>query len=350
MKNLLFVLISLIFNALMGSIMSVSMGYDAHVGSMVGIGVSAALGCFMPHGAAMAGVLTEIWTGELIKSLRGFLDGSWLRGVPDESSVVKKDVIHLVDVGGDPQVLVNNKTYPIEVQELEDGDKSFSLDKFQTKVVPVTDDELYACSYDKVARVKESCANSLNDAKYAKAAHALCANENTATTPVLKTSGAVDAATKRVKLCMDDIVSLKRALDSLGVPPTQRRLVLCTDHVNDLLESDQSFKEQYNLNRTDGTVGRLYGFDIFEYGACPTYSTAGKKNSLGAAPKAGEFQCSFAFYVPRVFKATGSTKMYYSAAETDPQQQRNLISYRHYFICLPKKEDAGGVIYSGYSA
>lgn len=317
---------------------------------MVGIGVSTALGCFMPHGAAMAGVLTEIWTGELIKSLRGFLDGSWLRGVPDESSVVKNDVIHLVDVGGDPQVLVNNKTYPIEVQELEDGDKSFSLDKFQTKVVPVTDDELYACSYDKVARVKESCANSLNDAKYAKAAHALCANENTATTPVLKTSGAVDAATKRVKLCMDDIVSLKRALDSLGVPPTQRRLVLCTDHVNDLLESDQSFKEQYNLNRTDGTVGRLYGFDIFEYGACPTYSTAGKKNRLGAAPKAGEFQCSFAFYVPRVFKATGSTKMYYSAAETDPQQQRNLISYRHYFICLPKKEDAGGVIYSGYSA
>lgn len=350
MKNLLFVLTSLVFNALMGSIMSVSMGYDAHVGSMVGTGVSAALGCFMPHGAAMAGVLTEIWTGELIKSLRGFLDGSWLRGVPDESSVVKNDVIHLVDVGGDPQVLVNNKTYPIEVQELEDGDKSFSLDKFQTKVVPVTDDELYACSYDKVARVKESCANSLNDAKYAKAAHALCANEHTATTPVLKTSGAVDAATKRVKLCMDDIVSLKRALDSLGVPPTQRRLVLCTDHVNDLLESDQSFKEQYNLNRTDGTVGRLYGFDIFEYGACPTYSTAGKKNSLGAAPKAGEFQCSFAFYVPRVFKATGSTKMYYSAAETDPQQQRNLISYRHYFICLPKKEDAGGVIYSGYSA
>lgn len=350
MKNLLFVLTSLVFNALMGSIMSVSMGYDAHVGSMVGIGVSTALGCFMPHGAAMAGVLTEIWTGELIKSLRGFLDGSWLRGVPDESSVVKNDVIHLVDVGGDPQVLVNNKTYPIEVQELEDGDKSFSLDKFQTKVVPVTDDELYACSYDKVARVKESCANSLNDAKYAKAAHALCANENTATTPVLKTSGAVDAVTKRVKLCMDDIVSLKRALDSLGVPPTQRRLVLCTDHVNDLLESDQSFKEQYNLNRTDGTVGRLYGFDIFEYGACPTYSTAGKKNRLGAAPNAGEFQCSFAFYVPRVFKATGSTKMYYSPAETDPQQQRNLISYRHYFICLPKKEDAGGVIYSGYSA
>ena len=131
---------------------------------------------------------------------------------------------------------------------------------------------------------------------------------------------------------------------------TDRRLVLCTDHVNDLLETDQAFKEQYNINRNDGTVGRLYGFDIYEYGACPTYSTAGVKNALGATPKAGEFQCSFAFYVPRVFKATGETKMYYSPAESDPQYQRNLVSYRHYFICMPKKEDAGGVIYSGYKA
>lgn len=167
---------------------------------------------------------------------------------------------------------------------------------------------------------------------------------------MLVTTGAVDAATKRIKLCIDDVVALKRKLDALGVPVTGRRLVLCTDHVNDLLETDQAFKEQYNINRTDGTVGRLYGFDIYEYGACPTYSTTGVKNTLGATPKAGEFQCSFAFHVPRVFKATGSTKMYYSPAESDPQYQRNLVSYRHYFICMPKKEDAGGVIYSGHQA
>ena len=118
--------------------------------------------------------------------------------------------------------------------------------------------------------------------------------------------------------------------------------------MNDLLESEQSFREMYNINRSDGTIGKLYGFEVYEYGGNPTYSSTGEKNALGAVPKAGEFQCSFAFYVPRVFKATGSTKMYYSAAETDPQQQRNLVSYRHYFICLPKKEDAGAVIYSGY--
>lgn len=348
-KTIVNAISALVFNAIMGAVLFTLMGLDAVHGSMVAVLLTAALGSFMPKDSACAGVLTEVWTGELIKALRAYLDASWLVGVPDQSSIVNNDVIHMVDVGADPEVLVNNTTYPIDIQELDDGDKTFSLDKFQTKVVPVTDDELYARSYDKMARVKESCANALNDTKYAKAAHALCPKENTDKTPVIVTSGAVDSATGRVKLCVDDLVALKRRLDGMKVPPTQRRLVLCPDHVNDLLETSQVFKEQYNIDRNDGKVGKLYGFDIYEYGSNPTYSTAGKKNALGAVPKDGEFQCSFAFYVPRVFKATGSTKMYYSPASTDPQYQRSLVSYRHYFICLPKKEDAGGAIISGYN-
>ena len=350
MKATVKIITALLINALLGAMVALVLGYPGIYGAVVAAIVSLAAGGFMPKDAACAGVLTEVWTGELIKALRGLLDASWLNGVPDQSSIVNNDVIHLVDVGADPSVLINNDTYPIEIQELEDGDKTFSLDKFQTKVVPVTDDELYALSYDKMARVKESCSNALNDAKYAKAAHALCPTQNTASTPVLTTTGAVDATTKRVKLCMADVVALKRSLDKLGVPAQQRRLVLCPDHVNDLLETEQAFREQYNINRADGTVGRLYGFDIYESNYNPLYTTAGKKKDVNATASTGEFQASFAFYVPRVFKATGTTKMYYSAAETDPQNQRNLVSYRHYFICLPKKEDAGAAIYSAYKA
>ncbi len=349
-ERIIALLSALLFNGIMGAVLAAVLGFSAMGGAVVAVGIALMAGGFMPKGAAHAGVLTEVWTGELIKSLRAYLDASWLQGVPDQSSIVSNDVIHMVDVGADPAVLINNKTYPIAIQDLADGDKTFSLDKFQTKVVPVTDDELFARSYDKMARVKESCANALNDSKYAKAAHALCPNKDTATTPVLKTTGARDAATGRLKMTLADVVALKRKLDGMGVPTTQRRLVLCPDHVNDLLESEQAFREQYNINRADGTLGRLYGFDIYESGYNPTYSTAGQKNAVGATPKAGEFQASFAFYVPRVFKATGSTKMYYSAAENDPQQQRNLISYRHYFICMPKKEDAGAAIMSAYQA
>lgn len=297
----------------------------------------------------MAGILTEVWTGELVKSLRSGLEGSWLDGVPDQSSIANNDVIHLVDVGVDPEVLVNNTTYPIPLQALNDKDLTVSLDKFQTKPTPVTDDELYAISYDKMGRVKESHGNALNDSKFAKAAHALCAQSNTASTPVLKTTGEADAD-GRLRLTPNDLAEMKRKMDKLKVPADNRRLVLCPDHVNDLLIASQAFREQYNIDRNSGKVGSLYGFAIYEYANTPIYTTAGVKKALGATAADGEFQCSFAFYTPRVFKATGSTKMYYSEAGTDPQNQRNLISFRHYFIAMPKKEDAGVVMLSAKKA
>lgn len=342
---------ALLFNMLTGAIIATLLGVPTLAGMLVMVAIGIAMSFApVPKGALRAGVYTEVWIGELVKALRGFLDGSWLDGIPDQSSIVDNDVIHLVEVGVDPDVLINNTTYPIPLQALDDKDIAISLDKFQTKVTPITDDELHAISYDKISRVKESHANAINDAKYRKAAHALCAQENTAKTPVLTTTGPADPATGRLRLTPADLVSLKEALDNIGVPDGNRRLVLCANHVNDLLRADQAFREQYNIDRNTGRVGHLYGFDIYTCGYNPVYTSAGKKKAAGAKAEAGEFQCSFAFYAPRVFKATGSTKMYYSEASTDPEYQRNKVNFRHCFIAMPKKADAGAVMMSGYKA
>ena len=352
LKMIFTLLSALVFNAVMGATMGGAVGINPMTGAIGANAVAAVCGMFnmAPAGSLRAGVLTELWTGELVKYLRRGLETTFLDGIPDASSLAENDVIHLVDVGVDPDVLVNNTTYPIPLQALNDTDITITLDKFQSKVTPITDDELYALSYDKMARVKESHGNAINDAKFAKAAHALCATQNSAKTPVLVTTGERDADTGRLKLTVQDVINMKRSLDKLKVPSQNRRLVLSTDHVNDLLETSQTFKEQYNINRADGTVGRLFGFDIYEFANNPLYTTAGKKKDVGSAASAGEFQCSFAFYTPRVFKCTGSTKMYYSEASTDPEYQRNKINFRHYFICMPKKADAGVVMCSGYQA
>ena len=343
-------LMALLFNSIAGVAFGAAVGLDPMTGVIGANAIAVVAGSVFPSGVLREGVLKEIWTGEMVKALREFIAGSWLDGIPDNSSLVDNDIIHLVDVGVDPDVLVNNSTYPIPLQALDDADIAVSLDKFQTKVTPITDDELYALSYDKISRVKESHSNAINDSKFAKAAHALCANTNTAKTPVLVTTGAHDEATGRLKLTTSDLVAMKRALDNLKVPVDNRRLVLCPDHVNDLLEADSNFKEQYNINTIDGKVGRLYGFDIYTFGNNPLYTTAGAKKDVGATAAEGEFQCSFAFYTKRVFKATGSTKMYWSAAENDPEYQRNKVNFRHYFICMFKKADAGVVMRSGYKA
>ncbi|MBD5315901.1 MAG: hypothetical protein HDS08_07090 [Bacteroides sp.] len=349
MKTAFKTISALLFNIITGVILATLLGVPLIAGAIFMVCVGTVMS-FTPAsaGALRAGVYTEIWTGELVKGLREFLTGSWLDGVSDQSSIVDNDTIHLIDVGVDPDVIINNTTYPIPLQALDDKDIAIKLDKFTTKVTPITDDELYAISYDKMQRVKESHGNAINDAKFRKAAHALCAQKHTDKTPVLKTTGEVDGDTGRLRLTVKDLVSLKAALDRLGVPVTDRRLVLCPDHCNDLLLADQSFREQFNIDRNTGKIGNLGGFEIYTYGGNPYYSTSGEKKGLEDKGEAGEFQCSFAFYTKRVFKATGSTKMYFSEASTDPEYQRNKVNFTHRFIAMPKKADAGAVMMSGY--
>lgn len=341
---------ALLFNALMGVMMAALVGVPATAGAATAVGVSLAAGPFMPSGALCEGVLTEVWTGELIKTLRAGDVATFLDGLPDYSQYAENDVIHMIDVGGDPEVLVNNTTYPLQVQEITDNDAVFSLDKFQTKPTPVTDDELYASSYDKMASLKERHADAIKEKKYAKAIHALAPDKDAAKTPVLKTTGElVDGESGRRRLQVKDIITLKDKFDKLKIPVQGRRLVLCSDHVNDLLMTDQKFKDQY-YNYTTGKIANLYGFEVYEYSDNPVYAAAGTKVAFGTAAKANEYQASVAFYTKRVFKASGSTKMYYSEAKTDPLNQRSLVNFRHYFIVLPKKKDAMAAVMSDYVA
>lgn len=312
-------------------------------GLIVGVVLPMALGKFLPKGAALEGVYTEVWTGELVKQLRGGMTASWLDGVSDYSAAVNNEVVHLVDVGGDPDVLINNTTYPIAAQELEDGDIALGLDKFQTKKTAVSDDQLFAISYDKMGSVIERHGDAITIAKFKKAAHALAPNSNTAKTPVVPTSGEDDNGRK--KCTRKDIIALKRKLDALQIPTAGRRLVLCSDHVNDLLEDDQKFRDQY-YNYTSGKIANMYGFEVYEFDNCPYFTKEGTKVPFKNSPSGTDHQASFCFYTKRVFRAQGSTKMYYRDAQTNPDYQQNEVNFRHYYIVLPKKMEAIGAIYS----
>lgn len=335
--TLLNVLMSIVILALLG------VPHAAPFGAVVGIVLPMALGKFLPEGAALEGVYTEVWTGELVKRLRGGLTASWLDGVSDYSAAVKNEVVHLVDVGGDPDVLINNTTYPIAAQTLEDGDIALGLDKFQTKKTPVSDDELFAISYDKMGSVIERHGEAITIGKLKKAAHALAPYSNTEKTPVAPTSGETDGGRK--KCTRKDIIALKRKLDALQIPASGRRLVLCSDHVNDLLEDDQKFRDQY-YNYTSGKIANMYGFEVYEFENCPYFNKNGVKLAVNATPTETDFQASFCFYTKRVFRAQGSTKMYYRDAVTNPDYQQNEVNFRHYYIVLPKKMEAIGAIYS----
>lgn len=280
----------------------------------------------------MAGILKEIWTGEMIKAFREPKENKgWYDRIRSFDQYVDNDVIHFTELGGDPDVLVNNTTYPLDIQTLADTDKPVSLDKFDTTATPVTDDELHATSYDKMGSVLERHREALEAKVLEKAIHAIAPDGNTAEAPVLKAESSMFQP--------QDILALKRQFDAWKVPREGRILVLCSDHVNDLLSSNAAaqFKEQYNINQTEGRVARLYGFDIYEYGSTPYYTkTALKEVDLTTEINADTHrQASVAFYAGRMMKANGSVQFYASEADKDPLYHRNLVNFRKWGICLP---------------
>jgi hypothetical protein len=298
----------------------------------------------------MPGVRKEIWTGKVIEEFSALEKDTFLQGIEDFSRYVSNvgdeaQVIHAVYMGVAPDVLINNTTYPIPVQTLGEEDVTIQLDKYQTKQTPVTDDELYALTYDKIATVKSKHAKSIARNKIKKAIHALAPNGATAAMPVLLTTGD-DDGTGRRRLAPADLILLKKKLDDLEVPEFGRRIVLCNDHVNDILSWEQKFAEQY-YNYKSGKVSEFFGFEVFDYTGNPYFKPSTKeKLAFGAVPEATDRKASVFFSLERAAKAQGWTKMYYSEAAKDPAYQRNMMNFRHHFIVMPTREEARGAIVS----
>ena len=151
---------------------------------------------------------------------------------------------------------------------------------------------------------------------------------------MLLTTGEVDGDRKR--LTRRDIIALKKAFDKAKIPAEGRMLVLCADHVADLLEQDQKFAAQY-YNYESGAINRMYGFEVYEYDACPYYNTSTKKKLAYGA-------------VPATATDRQSTKTYLQEAAANPTTQENLFSMRTYTICLPTKAEGLGAIVSALKA
>lgn len=292
-----------------------------------------------------AGVYREIWTGELVESFQPEIEASFLSEIPDESRHVQSSsngenqVIHLVDIGADPEVLINNTTYPIGYETLTDGDIAFQLDKFTTVATKVSDDELYAISYDKIAVVNKKHKNAILAKKFAKATHALAPQANTINTPVIGTSGATVAGKKLATV--NDVIDLGGAMSAAGIPDDGNRiLVLNTVHNTGIVKEVKDFYKDY-LNIATGQLRPLFhGFKVYLYHAMPFYLAADNtKVAFGAVfNPATHNVASVAFYAPDMFRAEGSTKMYYD--EPDTQNQAAAVNYRHYYLVSPKKARA----------
>ncbi len=277
----------------------------------------------------------EVWLQQIMEGF--YPDNSFLKKSIDCSQFVENHKLHIPSAGIDPNVLVNNSTYPIKVVERADEDCEITLDRFETENTMVRHIDTIEYSYDKLESVIRQHRDTLKTKTAEKAIHAYAPSEDSVYTPVISTTGTTTGTRKRLQFV--DILTLKERFDDALIPLEERYLVLHPKHVTDLLLEDlELFKDLTNLKA--GEPFNFAGFGMFAFPYMPTYLD-GEKESFGTSE--GQF-ASIAFSAKEVMRADGDVYMF--SKIDDPEQRATVVGFEKRFVALPVRNMGIGAIIS----
>lgn len=283
----------------------------------------------------------EVWERRVREKLSTAHEAPFLDDVPELEAEIteigEENVIHVALETFAPDVLINNTTYPIEVQDFSDGTKLVTLDKYQTKSTRITEDAAIGASYPKIDNATRGHVRQISRSKYKKAMHAIAPAGNTTKTPVL---------TLPDNFTADDVynacVDMMQKFNDMEVPEDGRRVIFDGSHIAALLKSEKRHIVKVFNPETGKTTREIAGFEVFTYVANPFYSAAGAKLAYGATPIGTDKKASVFFWMDNIGKKTGLTRQYYDKPDTTNQAHR--VNYRHYYIFLPLQNEAIGAI------
>ncbi|MFV8351562.1 hypothetical protein [Flavobacterium sp. XS2P14] len=291
-----------------------------------------------PKGVAMAAVtivdgdlLNELNEKFILTKFRSL--GTWLSEVTSKDNWVGNNAIKIPKRKGDsaPVVLINNTVYPMLSSGRDDEKVVVSLNKYSTENRHVTQDELYAIAYDKEGDINMELKEELEIKVTEHALYSISPVSNSASTPVLETTGALDGTRRR--LVKADVIRLKNSLDKASVPKTGRVWVMSSTHANDLLLEDAAFEKGYH-NRVDGTISmNYYGFKIYEEVYTPTYHATIKAKLAFDSVTAGRTS-SIIFHKSSCVKAKGTVERFARDKKADPENRKSVVGYDLYFGCF----------------
>ena len=288
----------------------------------------------------MADLRKEVWVNQLTKNF--YPDSAFLKYAKDFSALVENDAINMTDVGVDPDVLINNTTYPIEIKQRTDANIRIELNLFETENTIVRNPDAIEYSYNKLENVIMGHRNILRSRTAEMAAHAYAPAADDVFTPVLTTSG--ESFNGRKRLTIEDILYLKERYDAFDCPLESRYLVLHPSHLSDLILLDvKAFKDIADLQ--NGLPNRLAGFNILQFSKPAIYDFITKaKKSFGALATETDVFSSFSFHGDEVMKADGTVGMYKRI--DDPELRGTVVGFDKRFIGVPIRNKALGAILS----
>lgn len=247
----------------------------------------------------------------------------------------------MAESGVDPNVLINNTTYPIDVVKRTDTPIRVELDKFETENTLVRRPEAIQYAYDQLESVLMGHRNQLRAKTAEKAAHAYAPSGDGAYTPIIKTTGT--ATGTRKSLTFEDILALKERFDNIELPTEGRYLVLHPSHVTDLIRLDvKGFKDITDI--VNGQPKRFAGFGILQFSRMPMYNLDTMQKIPWGGTGTNISFCSFAFQSNEVMKADGEMFMY--SNENDPKERATIVGFDMRFIAVSIRNKGIGAIVS----
>lgn len=283
------------------------------------------------------GIAKEQWI-ELIKE-GNVPDTSFLSRSVDMSDLVENNKINLAEAGIDPRVLIDNQVYPVPTTPRTDVPKELLLHTFDTENTVVRNIEEKESSYKKMESVVRSHRNSLVKGTAGYAAYNWCPAGDGEFTPVIESSGAVNASgVKRVSF--EDFLQMEAKFRGMDVDMGSLVAVLNAVHLADLMAEDMKLYKDVLAS------GKLFSFSLFSYSGLPYFNTASKKKlAFGSAVTQADTQASLCYCDTEVMRAVGDVEMFVNYK--DAKERGDVVGFQQRFTGLSIRGKYAAAIFSG---
>ena len=256
----------------------------------------------------------ELWRPDIIEAL--FKSNLWMnRSFNADEYVVGARIVHIPQAGAPSNVERNRVNLPAPIVKRGDTDITYVLDEYTSDPRLITDIDKKELSYDKRQSIIRDDTGMMmqvaGDNMLYNWAKNVTAGNKIVTTGAAATGTAPGATGNRKIVTEADIRNAQTLMNKLNVPKEGRVMILPSEFLNQLM-SDNNLKYAFQqvVNLREGSVGRLWGFDLYERSTVLVETTGASIKLPEAASATDDNECALFYHENLVERALGEVSMF----------------------------------------
>lgn len=271
----------------------------------------------------MAGLRTEFVSRNIAENL--YPDNSFVNFAVDETRYVNGVVVVRPQAGAEPDIAINRKTLPAQVNVRQDSDAFYLIKELTSNPDLLTDADITELNYDKKASLVMNHAKSMNKKSsmqilydWVEGANGFAqANTSIRTSGANVTAHAKGATGNRKALTEDDLQRAMTVLDSQDIDAEGRYALLDSQMKNQLWTD---LKTKYDLAYANMVISgnmnvKIHGFTLLFRSSLLSFTNAGTPivKKADAAGETTDHAAVICWQRDMVGKAVSGLKVMYEA-------------------------------------